>query len=303
VLDASNSMTPTFSRGRFWILALSTVGLLCTASGQAASIQDIDVGGLKLGLTVSEVHTILEAKGLPQSKEYKMYLTFRDDGNAGNSARLPNSDFVSEITAGTIIRNAGEDHEEFNIHFSPNPGEERVVGIVHTVTYSPRNAIRLVDFENTIAQKYAEFRRSTDNDLPAARSWMLGLHGLEELPPASPCSVYSSTGGRAMVALPVDRQPDGNLVLTLALSGTGFASRPWKTARCGPVELEVSGVTVQNQHAPLQARTITHYTVSIFSSSLADEGFAAAAKLTKAASEASDRAASERASRRPSAQP
>jgi hypothetical protein len=251
-------------------------------------------------MTVNEVYTALKAKGLPQSKEYKMFLTFRDDSGASHFARLPNSDFVSEITAGT---NAGEDHEEFNIHFSPIPGEERVVGIVHTVTYSPRNAIRLVDFENTIAQKYAEFRRSTDNYPPATHSWMLGLHGLEELPPASPCSVYNSTGGRATVALPVDRQPDGNLVLTLALSGTGFASRPWEMAHCGPVALDVSGVSVQNQNAPLQARTITHYTVSVFSSNLANEGFAAAAKLSKAASEASDRTVSERASHQPSAQP
>ena len=105
------------------------------------SPNQIDIGGVKLGMSPDEVRAVLKSKKLLDYTESAETLSYLDSAKGAVQA-LPNGRFVNVIAAWTppsapAADSYRVDGESYEVLFTPVPGREQVMGVIHSVGYSP----------------------------------------------------------------------------------------------------------------------------------------------------------------------
>jgi hypothetical protein len=234
------------------------------------SLDQIDIGGVKLGMSPDEVRAVLRSKKLLDYKESAETLSFVDPGK-GTVQQVPNGRFVNVIAAWTAPPAASRDNlevdgESYEIMFTPVPGRERAMGIVHSVGYSLGNAVRDSVLESGLIKKYGGFNES--GDLPESPTWRIQSGGNVEV--GDSCNRRGTFGGLGTLDVARARE---NIALKRAADDFGS-----QVDRCG-VALVTEDHHIANGGALHEDRLVTRFTVTAYSPALGLEGAKAAAQL------------------------
>ena len=161
------------------------------------------------------------------------------------------------------------------------------MGIVHTVGYSPPNAVREIALESGLTKKYGGF--SGSNDLPESPTWRLQSSGVMQV--GDPCNSRGVFGGLGGPNAPkVARE-------NLALKKTSEDFR-FQIDHCG-VAIVTEDHFTANGGALREDRIVTRFTVSAYSPSIGLEGARSAAQLIQAAGGAVKKSGTPRAKEQP----
>jgi hypothetical protein len=123
----------------------------------------IDVAGVKLGMSLDDVRAVLKSKKLLDYYESMETLGHFDSTKVAQP--IASGRFVNVIAAWTPPPSSpagdtfAEDGESYEVMFTPVPGRERAMAIVHSAAYSPANAVREMALENALVKKYRRLRR------------------------------------------------------------------------------------------------------------------------------------------------
>ncbi len=236
----------------------------------------IDIAGIRLGMSPDEVRAVLKSKKLLDYKESAETLSYLDSAK-GAMQPIPNGRFVNVIAAWTPPPGsaAGGDNyqldgEAFEVMFTPVPGKERVMGIVHSMGYSPANAVREVALENGLIKKYGGFGPS---DLPQSPTWRIQSSG--DLQVGDPCNRRGTLGG--IGALNGASMARENLALKRSAEDLKSV-----IDRCGVAILTEDHFTA-NGGALREDRLVTRFTMTAYSPEIALEGAKGATQLIQAA--------------------
>jgi hypothetical protein len=215
---------------------------------------------------------VLKSKRLPQYKEWTETLSYVQ---GGKGTPLPNGRFVNAIAAwsapATGAPNSRESAgEAFEIMFTPEPGKERVMAIIHSVGYAPQRAIHESALEDGLVKKYGGF--SAAGDLPQSPTWR--IQGGGEVTVGDACNRRGLFGGLGELDL-ADAARE-NLALEKSLEEFRY-----QVERCGSAIVTEDHFTA-NAGALAEDRLITRYTVTAYSPVLAYEGARAATQLIQA---------------------
>jgi hypothetical protein len=223
------------------------------------------------------VRAVLKSKHLLDYNESAETLSYLDSIK-GVMQAIPNGRFVNVIAAWTAppLSAAADtfavDGESFEVMFTPVPGKERAMGIVHSVGYSPANAIHEIALESGLVKKFGSF--SGSNDLPEAPTWRFQSDGRVQV--GDLCNRRGTFGGLGELSAAKTAREN------LALKGTPEDFRV-QVERCGAVLVTEDHYTA-NGGALRADRLVTRYTVTAYSPSIAFEGANAAAQFIQAAS-------------------
>jgi hypothetical protein len=235
----------------------------------------IDVGGVKLGMSPDEVRAVLKSKKLLDYTESAETLSYLDPAKGAVQA-LPNGRFLNLIAAWTPPPSATPgnayqvDGESYEVLFTPVPGREQVMGVVHSVGYSPANAVHEIALENGLAKKYGGYAES---DLPASPTWRVQSAGNVQV--GDPCNRRGTLGG--LGALNVANAARENLALKW--TPEDFKSQ---IDHCG-VAIVTEDHFTANGGALRADRLVTRFTVTAYSPSIGFEGAKTAEQLIHAA--------------------
>lgn len=241
--------------------------------------EHIDVAGIKLGMSADAVRAVLKAKNLRHYKEWTETLSYLSANGASQS--IPNGRFVNVIAAWTpaVSGAAGEDFEgdgeSFEVMFTPVPGEERAMAIVHTQGFSRQDAIHETALDEGLVKKYGGFAAG---ELPESVTWRFQSDGSMQV--GDVCGRRGEFGG--LGGLGVANAPRENL----ALRRTAQELR-WQVERCGDAMVTADHFTPNGGALPAD-RLVTRFTVTAFSPALALEGARKAARLVAAATPSSE---------------
>jgi hypothetical protein len=238
-------------------------------------IARVDVSGVKIGMSLEEARAVLNSKKLPQYKEWTETLSYIDGGK-GTAQPIANGRFVNIIATwstppaagGSGLETAGE---AFELMFTPEPGKERVMAIVHSVGYPVSRAIHESALEDGLVKKYGGF--SAPGDLPQSPTWRIQSTGNVAVGDA--CNRRGSFGGLGELDLAGAARE--NLALRKSLEEFRY-----QIDRCGSA-IVTEDHAIANGGALPGDRLVTRYTVSAYSPVLAYEGARAAAQLIAAA--------------------
>jgi hypothetical protein len=256
------------------------------------SPNQIDIGGVKLGMSPDEVRVVLKSKKLLDYDESAETLSYLDSIK-GAMQSIPNGRFVNVIAAWTPppFSAAGDtfevDGESYEVMFTPVPGKERTMGIVHSVGYSPANAIHEIALESGLINKYGGFGGS--NDLPDSPTWRFQSGGNVQV--GDSCNRRGIFGG--LGGLSVAKMARENLALKRTPEDLRF-----QIDRCGVAVVTEDHFTA-NGGALRADRLVTRFTVTAYSPSIAFEGAKTAAQLIQAAGGTIKKPAVSRANDRP----
>lgn len=240
----------------------------------------IDVAGVELGMSPEQVRRVLKAKGLRDYKEWTESLSYLDAAQGG-ARTLPDGRFVNVIAAWSApaaaddLRAAGE---AFEVMFTPVPGHERAMAIVHSVGYAPADAVRETALETGLARKYGGFRGG--GDVPQSPTWRFQSGGAVKI--GDSCGRRGLFGG--LGALSVGRARE-NIALARPIEELRYQS-----AECGSAIVTEDHFTADAGALP-EERVVTRFTVTAYSPELALEGRSAAERLLQAAGHAVNPAA------------
>ena len=252
----------------------------------------IDIAGVKLGMSPDEVRAVLKSKKLLDYDESAETLSYLDSAK-GVMQPVANGRFVNVIAAWTPPPSASGggsfqvDGESYEVMFTPEPGKERAMAIVHSVGYSPANAIHETALESGLVNKYGGFDGS--NGLPEAPTWRLQSAGTVQV--GDSCNRRGIFGG--LGELKVGKTARENL----ALKGTPEDFR-FQIDRCG-VAIVTEDHFTANGGALRADRLVTRFTVTAYSPLIASEGAKSAAELIQAASGTAKKSAVPRAKDQP----
>jgi hypothetical protein len=256
-----------------------------------ASPDKIDVAGVRLGMSPDEVRTILKSKKLPDY--YESTEALGDfDSTKGAMQPVANGRFVNIIAVwapppASSVGAPAEDGESYEVMFTPVPGRERAMAIVHSVGYSSANAVREMALEQGLLKKYGGF--ATLDDLPGSPTWRFQRGGNVQV--GDPCNRRGIFGGLSgMNAGNATRQ-------NLALKTTPDEFR-FQIDRCGIAIVTEDHSTV-NRGAPREDRIVTRFTVTAYSPSIGFEGAASAAELIQSSGDAVGKAGAARSKDQP----
>jgi hypothetical protein len=239
-----------------------------------ASPEKVDVAGVKLGMSPDEVRAILKSKKLPNYYESTDALGLVDP--AQSAPHAAGGRFVNVIASWTPPSSAdggarGEDGESYEVMFTPVPGRERAMAIVHSVGYSPANAVHETALDNGLVKKYGGFAAA--ERLPASPTWRFQSGGNVQV--GDPCDRRGIFGGLgALTAASAARQ-------NLALKTTPDEFR-FQMERCG-MAIVTEDHSTANDGAAREDRIVMRFTVTAYSPSIGLEGAAAAAQLIQSA--------------------
>jgi hypothetical protein len=247
-----------------------------SAEKVAASPNQTEIAGVKLGMSPDEVRVVLKSKKLLDYDESTETLSYLDS-TKGSMQPIPNGRFVNVIAAWTPppLSSAGDtfevDGESYEVMFTPVPGKERTMGIVHSVGYSPANAIHEIALESGLVKKYGGF--SGSNDLPQSPTWRFQSGGSVQV--GDPCNRRGIFGG--LGGLNVAKMARENLALKSTPEDFRF-----QIDRCG-VAIVTEDHFTANGGALRADRLVTRFTITAYSPSIALEGAKTAAQLIQAA--------------------
>jgi hypothetical protein len=253
-----------------------------------ASANQIDIAGVKLGMSPDEVRVVLKSKNLLDYNESAETLSYLDSAK-GVVQAIPNGRFVNVIAAWTPPPPSSAsdsfevDGESYEVMFTPVPGRERAMGIVHSVGYSPANAIHEIALESGLVKKYGGF--SGSDNLPESPTWRFQSGGNVQV--GDPCNRRGIFGG--LGGLNVAKVARENL----ALKGTPEDFKI-QIERCGIAVVTEDHFTA-NGGALRPDRLVTRFTVTAYSPSIGFEGAKTAAQLIQAAGGAVKKSAVPRA--------
>ena len=239
----------------------------------------IDVAGVKLGMSPDQVRAVLRSKMLSDYYEStETLVNFDSTKRTMNS--IASGRFVNVIAAWTPVPSSpagdavGEEGESYEVMFTPVPGRERAMAIVHSVAYSTANAIGAMAFQNGLVTKYGGY--SGPNELPESSTWRIQSGGNVLI--GDPCNRREIFGGLGEIDLGTSTQPN------LALKTTPEEFRI-QIDRCGAA-IVTEDHSTPNSDAPPQDRIITRFTVTAYSPSIAFDGATMAAQLIQTAGNA-----------------
>jgi len=239
----------------------------------------IDVAGIKLGMSPDAVRAALKSKNLRHFKEWTETLSTLS--GAGASQPIPNGRFVNVIAAWTppAAAAAGDDFESagesFEVMFTPVPGAERAMAIIHTEGFSPQDAIHETALDEGLVKKYGGY--VTAGALPESVTWRFQGDGSVQLGDA--CGRRGTFGG--LGGLSVANAPRENLALRRTQQELQS-----QVERCGDATVTADHFTPNGGALPAD-RLVTRFTVTAFSPALGLEGARKAAQLVQAARPAS----------------
>jgi hypothetical protein len=249
----------------------------------------IDVAGVKLGMPLEEVRAALKSKKLRQYNESTETLGYLNPAK-GAMQSIANGRFVSVIAAWTPPA-AGDsfavDGESYEVMLTPVPGKERVMAIVHSVGYSPANAVHEASLENGLVKKYGGFAGS--NNLPQSPTWRFQGDGTVLV--GDSCNrreIFGGLGG--LSAANTARE-------NIALKRTPDEFRS-QIDHCG-VAIVTEDHFTANGGALHEDRLVTRFTVTAYSPSIAFEGARSAAQIVQSARGALNKADAARAKDQP----
>lgn len=238
------------------------------------TIAPVDVSGVKIGMSLDEARAVLKSKKLPEYKEWTETLSYIDGGK-GAAQPVPNGRFVNVIATWSApttrdsskLDSAGE---AFEVMFTPDPGQERVMAIVHSVGYPVPRAIHESSLEDGLVKKYGGF--SAAADLPQSPTWRIQSTGHVAVGDA--CKRRGSFGG--LGELDLSGAARENFALRKSLEEFRY-----QIDRCGSAVV-TEDHAIANGGALPEDRLVTRYTVTAYSPVLAYEGARVAARLIEA---------------------
>jgi hypothetical protein len=237
------------------------------------SLDKIDVAGVKLGMSIDEVRAVLKSKKLRQYDESTETLGYLDSAK-GAMQSIANGRFVSVIAAWSAPA-AGDsfavEGESYEVMFTPTPGKERAMAIVHSVGYSPANAVHETSLENGLIKKYGGYTGS--NNLPQSPTWR--LQGDGSVLVGDSCNRRELFGG--LGGLNVANKARENIALKR--TPDDFRSQ---IDHCG-VAIVTEDHFTANGGALREDRLVTRFTVTAYSPSIAFEGAKSAGQLIQSA--------------------
>jgi hypothetical protein len=234
----------------------------------------IDVGGVRLGMSPDQVRAVLRSRMLSNYLESTELLGSVEA--AGASARgNSGSRYLNAIAAWTAPDSDGEggtvdDGESYEVMFTPVPGKERVMAVVHSVAYSPSRAIRTSALQRGLAAKYGGYAGA--GGVTDSPTWRLQRDGV--IAPGDACSRRGIFGGIAALL------PQTAVSHNLALRTTPEEFH-YQIERCG-LAIITADQTAAAGDASAQDRLVVQYTVTAYSPSIAFDGATAAAQLIQA---------------------
>jgi hypothetical protein len=232
----------------------------------------IDVAGVKLGMSVDEVRAVLKAKKLRDYNESTETVDPVDSGASGKQA-IGSGRFVNIITAWTAPASspgtaaAGANGESYEVMFTPVPGRERVMAVVHSVAYSSADAVRESALDNGLVKKYGGFTAS--DEVPASPTWRIQSSGNVQV--GDSCERRGLFGG---LGDPNSKRASRQ---NLALRTTPDEFR-YQIEHCG-VAIVTEDHSTANGDAARADRVVSRFTVTAYSPSIGFEGATAAARL------------------------
>jgi hypothetical protein len=252
------------------------------------SLTQIDVAGVKLGMTPDEVRAILKSKKLLEYTESAETLSYLDP-TTGVMHALPDGRFVNVIAAwtppppGSASDAFAVSGESYEVMFTPVPGKERAMGIVHSVGSTPANAIHELALENGLLKKFGGYGESAE--LPEAPTWR--VQGSGNVITGDPCNRRGTFGG--LGSLTVAGGSRGNIALKKTTEEFNY-----QIAHCGVAIITEDHFTA-NGGALSADRLVTRFTVTAYSPAFALEGAETAARLIHSAGGAAKQSDASRA--------
>lgn len=223
-------------------------------------------------MSLDEVRELLKAKNLREYKELSETLSYLDPAS-GAMQSIADGRFVSVVAAWTPSAAANSFEgvgESYQVMFTPVPGKERAMAIVHSVGYSSANAVREVALDNGLVAKYGGFADSSN--LPDSPTWRFQSGGNVQV--GDSCNRRGLFGGLGGLNAGTARE---NLALKTVPDEFRF-----QTEHCG-IAIVTEDHFIANGGALPEDRLVTRFTVSAYSPPIALEGGAAAARLIRAA--------------------
>jgi hypothetical protein len=266
----------------------SAAPVLAAPTRRDVSADQVDVSGVRLGMSPDEVRAVLKSKRLLASKEWTETLSYLDAAK-GTIQPIAQGRFVNVMAAWTAPQppaaadNFATDGESYEVMFTPVPGKERVMAIVHTVGYSPANAIHESALENGLVRKYGGF--AAGNELPDLPTWRFqGSGGVQVGDSCGRRGVFGGLGG-------LDASNAGRGNLALKQTPAEFRSQ---IDRCG-IAIVTEDHFTANGGALREDRLVTRFTVTAYSPSLGYEGANTAMQLIQASGHSINKAEAPRA--------
>jgi hypothetical protein len=213
-------------------------------------------------------------------KEWTETLSFLS--GAGTSQSIPNGRFVNVIAAWTppaaaaAVEDFESTGESFEVMFTPVPGAERAMAIVHTQGFSRQDAIHETALDEGLVKKYGGYVAA--GALPESVTWRFQSDGSVQVGDA--CGRRGTFGG--LGGLSVANAPRENL----ALRNTPQELQS-QVERCGDATVTADHYTPNGGALPTD-RLVTRFTVTAFSPALGLEGARRAAQLVQAAGPSSE---------------
>jgi hypothetical protein len=229
--------------------------VVARAAVSGAPADRVDVAGVKLGMPLDDVRAILKSKNLLVYHESMQTL----------GARAAGGRFVNVVAAWTPLVDG--DAEAFTVMFTPVPGKERAMAIVHSMGYSSGHAVREGALSSGLTKKYGGYPGS--DGLPAAPTWRVQHDGSVQV--GDTCSRRDLFGGLADLGVVNADRPN------LAMKTTPDEFR-YQIDSCGDA-IVTEDHLVSNAMLPNGERPVTRFTVTAYSPPIAFEGAAAAAQL------------------------
>jgi hypothetical protein len=243
------------------------------------SPDQIDVAGVKLGMSLDEARAVLKSRKLLDYYESTEALG-HFDSTKGAMQPIASGRFVNVIAAWTAPPSSpvgdafGEDGESYEVMFTPVPGKERVMAIVHSAAYSAANAVHEMALANGLVKKYGGFTGSSD--LPGSPTWRIQSSGNVQVGDA--CDRRGIFGGLGELNVGNATRPN------LALKTTPDEFR-FQIDHCG-VAIVTEDHSTANGGAPHEDRIITRFTVTAYSPLIGFDGATTAAQLIQTAGKA-----------------
>jgi hypothetical protein len=237
----------------------------------------IDISGVKLGMSPDEVRAVLKSKNLRDHNEWSENLSYRD-AVTGKTQPVANGRFVSVIAASSGAAAAADanyetEGESFEVMFTPVPGHERAIAVVHTIGYSSANAIHETALEKGLIEKYGGFTAA--GGLPQSATWLYQSSGTVTI--GDSCGRRSMLGGLGPLRVSSARE---NISLKRSADELQF-----EVQHCGMAMVTEDHYTT-NGGALREERMVTRYTVTAYSPALATEGAARAEEILRVAGHA-----------------